>query len=456
MQSIKADPQSGIDSRWYRQLKPLMDEVGETFIALMPSAEKLQQAYEAFESSNYRVSPELFPEVPNAHDLAVVRDKLDGLQEDIEDDEASEEVRELYITRIQELVANIDMLLAARAGNKAGFIKANKFIYGSPDRNIFAAACEWIRQEVQKEYGEAVSAELRAEILSLVPDIHGDAPLLPNDEVFQKVKQLHFETGGYIDQLFGPVDIPADTIITPEIGDPITRRVIHNIGASYDLGDSPDGLWAVLQSKHQVVRPTNTSLTKQGFMAIVAHEAGSHLLEATNGALSSLKLLEAGLDRYEYSNEGRAFLREQIMYDNFDAYINQPVWFPTKASWEYRVAIHVIISLAVGLNGREYNFAELYHLLSLLFRFWMAKRGQEIDDEVIRQGAWNMLVRALKGTDGQGGAYYKDIVYLEGNIRCWQLAAERSELIMYGDLGKFDIANRKHVESLTRIGILPE
>ena len=191
-------------------------------------------------------------------------------------------------------------------------------------------------------------------------------------------------------------------------------------------------------------------------MGIVAHEVGSHLLETINGSHAKLRLLETGLDRYELGNEGRAYVREQIMFDSFTDYINQSDWYPTKASWEYRIAIHLVISLACGLGGRAFGFAELFQLVKKLFSFWTVSRNLPNDQDIIDAGAWNMVVRALKGTNGTGGAYRKDIVYLEGNIRCWQVAHDNPDMVMYGDAGKFDIANHRHVMMLTELGILPQ
>lgn len=454
MQSIKTDRAYGVDEMWYKRLKPLMDEIGETFVTLMPSDEKLNKILNEFIASEYQLNPDLYPEVPYAKKFFTTRDELRKLRQEIQDQEKVETVRDLYVDRIDEMIANVGMILAAKDKNDTEFITANKFIYGAPNQHIFAAACMWIRQDVQNEYRH-IDHDMRNEVLQLVPETKGDVSLLlPGDEVFQKVKEIHFQAGGYIDQLFGGVQIPESVIITPEIGDPIVRQVIKNIGSAFDLADSPNGLWAVLQSQQQVVRPADLALAKGPFMGIVCHEVGSHLLESTNGAAGKLKLLESGLDRYEAGNEGRAFLREQIMFDRFEDYINQPLWAPTKASWEYRVAIHVVISLATGLDGRRWTFAEIHRLLTVLFRFWTAKRGEKIDDDIIFNGAWSMAVRALKGTNGHGGAYYKDIVYLEGNLRCWEVAKTQPETVLFGDLGKFDIANNKHVRSLIELGIL--
>lgn len=444
------------DETWYRQLKPLMQEIGETFVALMPSDEKLHRQHDEFVASGYASLPNLYPEVPHAATLRASKTRLENLIHAVNNGEKVSARRDVYIERIKEMVGNIDMILAAKDGNAELFEKTNQIIYGLPNYSIFAAACAWVRRDAMKEHS-GVSEQLRDQLLQLVPDIDGEVALLfPSDDVFQSVKELHFRSDGYVDRLFKNLHVPDDTVITSDIGDPITQGAINNIGSSFKLADSPTGLWAVLQSQRQVIRPAEYALTKEAFMGIISHEVGSHLLESTNGEKSTLRLLELGLDRYECGNEGRAFLREQIMYADMNDYIEQPSWWPTKASWEYRIAIHMIISLAVGLHGRRYNFAELYQLLTVLFRFWTVKRGQKIDENSIHQGAWSMAVRALKGTDGTGGAYLKDIVYLEGNIRCWQTAAAHPELVLYGDEGKFDIANPVHVQALTSLGILPK
>jgi hypothetical protein len=65
--------------------------------------------------------------------------------------------------------------------------------------------------------------------------------------------------------------------------------------------------------------------------------------------------------------------------------------------------------------------------------------------------------RVLKGTDGKGGAYLKDKIYLEGNVACWQAVCIRPEIIEEGDKGKFDtITNLRHIAILRSIGALAQ
>jgi hypothetical protein len=447
-----------VDIKWHQALKELAILMGETFELLMPPHEELLITQRRFLRSVGHSMPELYPHITDVARYTEIHSRFSELRASIEAHERNAIIRQLYHDRIDELIANIDMVLAANAHDDEGFQNANEYIYGRPDIHIFASACAWVRAEARK-FGDE-RPEMRAAcraVLDHVPNMPGNPTLLfPEQETFMAVQKLHSEQGGYFDQLFAGVPVPDDMYVTRQNGDAFIRQVMANIGSDYTLRDAPAGLWAVLQSKREVIRPTDFVLSRAAFMGIVAHEVGSHLLEYTNGALGPLKLLELGLDRYELGNEGRAFLREQIIYPRFSDYVYQQLWHPTKASWEYRIAIHMAVSLAVGLHSRRYTFSEIYQLLAVLFEFWTMQRGTEKDDQIIQNGAWSMAVRVMKGTSGKGGAYHKDIVYLEGNIRCWQIAQKRPELIMFGDLGKFDIANQKHVMMLEELNILPK
>jgi hypothetical protein len=454
MESIRAKQATPIDDTWYRQLKPLIDELGETFVALMPSERRVDQLRNAFDRSDYQATPDLRPDSGGTEEFEALLGRLEELRTAIHDTENNQTVKELYVARIEELQLNAKMIIAAKTGDTKAFNDTNQRIYGMPNSDIFASACQWIRAQAKNET-IPVSQQLRERVLDVVPDVSGSVNMIPPDDVFQRVRTLHFTPGGYVAQLFDGINLDNRSLYTAKNADEIVRQVIRNVGSDYTIADSPVGLWAVLQSQQQVIRPSNFRLTKPAFMGIVSHEVGSHLLEATNGSRSRLHLLESGLDHYEAGNEGRAFLREQIMYERIEDYIDQREWSPTKASWEYRVAIHMAVSLAAGLYGRRYNFVEIYHLLLVLFEFWTAKRGVRVDERVVADGAWSMAVRALKGTDGRGGAYYKDIVYLEGNVRCWQEVAMQPTLILWGDIGKFDIANGRHITALRDLGVLP-
>ncbi len=459
MYHIRTSAALALDERWHEHLKLLLFAMGETFEALMPTPSYVAGAYTAFVDSGYQENPILYPDSILSSALLKVEQGLAQLKNEIMEQERHEGIREAYTARIDESLANITMIQAAYAHDGVGFRQANEYIYGQPDAAIYRAACQWLRGEaVSYAAVGRVPDDIASAVLKVVPGVIAadQFTLLPRQNVFESVRLLHAAPGGYYEQLFHSMDIPSVDFIDERLGDSLTKQVMNNIGSDYSLRPSNTGLWAVIQSQKLVVRPEHYQLTPKAFKAIVAHEVGCHLLEYTNGATARLRLLELGLDRYEAGNEGRAVLREQLMYDSVQAYVEQPDWFPTKASWEYRVAIHLAVSLGAGMSGRPYTFAEIYQVLVVLFRFWTQQRQSTIDDEIVQRGAWSMAVRVMKGTDGSGGAYLKDIVYLEGTVRCWQAAAERPELILFGDIGKFDITNERHILLLEDLGMIPK
>jgi hypothetical protein len=80
--------------------------------------------------------------------------------------------------------------------------------------------------------------------------------------------------------------------------------------------------------------------------------------------------------------------------------------------------------------------------------------GQDLN-EVNQLYLWKLLTgKTQKETDGQDGAYRKDMVYLEGNIRARQAASREPSIISLGDQGKFDITNGRHLGYPARLGVI--
>jgi hypothetical protein len=454
-----------LDSRWFERMQLLIRRTGETYELLLPPLEQYEAEYRAFVDSRLKQLPNLYPRDVDVVRLTGVRQELCELAAEVEADEKHNSVRRLYAERITEVITNIELVVAAQAHNDTKFEELNLKLYGPPDKTVFAAEVAWLRDFADDFLDETPTArpaerEAARTVLELLPKTpKGEkADLVPEADVFHMVRELHFLSGGYMDTLFGERRLEPGAVITPQGGDSIVRRAIAAIGSDFALEVSPDGLWSVSHQRHTVYRPAEYALEPPAFYGIVAHEVGSHLWESVNGGRSKLRLLSLGLAGYEKGNEGRAQLREQIMLPTPEAYVSQ-IWHPAKASWQYRIAIHTVICLASGMGGETFGFRDIYRLLVALFNLWAAKNGNDMikpGDEDLARGAYHMAVRALKGTSGRGGAYYKDIVYLEGNIRAWQLANEWPELILYGDLGKFNIGNREHVTMLQELGIIPK
>ena len=436
-----------LDSKWFVAYQNILESVGETYDLLDPSPKILEKRLAAFEASRFSDTPDLIADKPHIPTLNRAKREAETLRSNIVSEETNILVRDTYLPAIDALLLNIQLISAGARGDMGAYRQASEQLYGQPDRTIFEAACAWIRDDaIATSVGHSdLLTKLREDMLEVIPRGSADYHILiPSEATFTAVKQSHAE---YYKQLFGSNGLPNDPYIDEKRGNEICRQVLNSIGSDYSLAPSDNNLWAVLPSRKQVVYPNGYRLDRDEFVGIVCHEIGSHVLETVNGAESPLQLLGTGLSGFEKGNEGRAFLREQIVYPHERTFLRQ-------FSWEYIVLLHISVSLAAGLDKQPYDFPKLYDVLFRLYYFWRERREPRATNNAAfaRQEAWFLAVRVLKGTPGDGSAtYLKDTVYLEGNVKCWQLAAKDASLIVFGDQGKYDISNPAHLQVLREL-----
>jgi len=443
--SLSIQPRPAIDAQWYARLQQLDSSssvIGlstELFSVLGPSADSLAIRRSDYETKG--IIPLLHPENVDVAALRAAISDTKTLLKDIKTHERNLVVRRAYVQRLQETVLHCELLLAASQYDHKRYASYNRMIYGTANKPVFAAACAWLRHHANASLASANQSVARsaAAALQAVPDPHGSMHhIVPRSSTFKRLRDLHYAQNGYFDQLLGTGQLP--DYIDAASGDPIVQAAIKAVGSDYQIADADDGLWGVVHHQRQVVRPPDYRLPRDEFMGIVAHEVGSHLLERLNGARQPLRLLEIGLDRYGAGNEGRAFLREQIVRHSAYDMLQE-------ASWEYIVLLHLSVSLASGAYGKAFSFDELYRTIYPICLFFQTLKQPDnpVYAEVkARDETWQLLVRVCSGTDGQGGAYHKDIVYLEGNVNIWKLARFNPAIVLYGDAGKFDITRLEH------------
>ncbi len=437
-----------VDERWFDRYQVLSAQIGETYELLLPRNETLETKRREFELSNHKTNIPLYPDRAETVVISKTREQLDQLKTEISLNEEDSLVREAYIDSIAALDWNATMILAGTNQDNAAFRHANDVLYDPPSSDIFKAVCHWIRHDTQttSETGDKNLTKLAEDVLRVIPNLHDNHQMIiPSEELFHKVRRAHRREDGYYDKLFGNNGLPTDTYIDEQAGDAICHQMLKNIGSDFIMAPSDNNIWAVFPSRKQVVRPVGYRMDRDEFIGVVCHEIGSHVLEHELGQKQKLKLLGVGLAGYEKGNEGRAFLREQIVYENERTFLRQ-------FAWEYIALLHLSVSLASGAYQKPYDFVTLYHVLYTLYRFWRERRlpRSTNNDRFAHDEAWQLAIRVMKGTDGNGGAYMKDSVYLEGNIRCWQAAATDPEIILRGDLGKIDITNPRHMKIIEK------
>ncbi len=441
------DLQPAIDERWFEQLIKTAKYTPEIYAWLGPTAKELQEQYSNLVTLNFTARPNLRPRDTMCAKIISEKQNLTKLQSDVMRYEQNDIVRNAYRLRLEELIDNAAMYEAALLGDDLEFTRLNHKIYGQPQKDIFVATCEWFRSYAtavakdDRQYIGPVQAVLdvipQSELSDTYPQI---SKLKPSKEVFASQHRRHMQAEGFYEQLFHGLKLPEGPV-DEQSGDRLIQRLLKNLQAEdYTIHNSSDGSWGLRFSSKSVVRPSNYVLPADEFVAVAGHEVGSHLLERLNGLRSPLRLLSFGLQGYEKGNEGRALLREQVVYKTWSE-------FEQTLRWQEVLLRHFVLSLAVGLDGSKRTFTEIFNTIEPIYALWHIRAGAkpEAARRMAQQRSWLLITRALKGTDTTGVAYHKDLVYLEGNIACWRKATEDPMSIRNGDRGKIDIANSAHI-----------
>ena len=397
-------------------------------------------------------------------DLRTFKRELKNIEHNINLSDAERLVARVYRWKINEMIAGMHMLEAAdrdsqdSAKSAERFAIWNQFIYGKPDIDTFTSSAKWIEtftepQDTDDEALITAKSELKALIAPLAADYDKYAP---KTETFATVKTSQENA---IELMTKGGELPTKGTVTPEIGEPLIRLALDNIGLTdYERQVTSAASWDIDHNNKTLNGPALKNMVLRRFIGLVlGHEIGSHGVERTNGLRGALKLAGIGLDRYETGNEGRAVIAEQAPYDSFEA-------FEKITRWQDIVRRHFAISLAVGVDqgDKPRSFSETFKIINAFDRV-IALGGRKEDnplpvEDVLQKAdtkTWDLLKRVCKGTHG-GGAYLKDMVYLEGNIKIWKLADKNPDIVAMGDIAKFDVSNPRHICALIALGVLPE
>ena len=444
-----------IDSDLSESLRVALGGPAETYKDLELSNEKKEVVTKAWHNHQ---NADLLVEEIDAVDLDLKKNALvRWKQELLAKEDLDPLVKQLYRWKVNEHIANVNILIASKNGDMNSFRRWNEFIYDTPDEDIYRGALDWVANDADTllavtDQNPSI-IEAAEEVRHLLKDRRGYRELLaPDEKIFEAVRADHMRTTGFYGLLLASIDIP-DKKITTEIGDPILERVLQNIGSTKPIVDATGSSWGA--SSRGIERPAIMNMPVKRFIGLgLGHEIGSHELERTNGYRGPLALAAEGLDRYESGNEGRAVIREQVPYETFEE-------FGKIVRWRDILRRHIAISFAVGVGeARPASSSETYDFINTIDRMYQTQlkpNEPDVARAAARKKTDALLLNVLKGTDGQGGAYLKNKVYLEGHVANWLTAALKGPAsISEGDLGKFDINNARHIHALQAVGLLPE
>ena len=416
-----------LDSRWYARYEAVVFEDYEQFNDNKENRDEQKNRFLAGEIVNPTFD---YPEL-ESFDIDEREEILIELKNDVLELEQNETVKKIYRTKINETLATLRMLRAAKNGDDRKFSRYADFIYGKPE----GADVNYIIQHVKEliEVNEVIENKEVQHAIERLKNIFGEIESTIDDGVDKSVLPKGEKKGDLVENI---------------------EEAVTAFGAA--LADLKADDWSVVvdnekgissfsvNQEHKIVRvPSEDELKKRAISkrrlkGLVAHEIGTHVARRTNGERSKLQLLGLGLDRYIRAEEGIATYNQQLV----------------EGAKEFAgVPRYLSVAVAKGVDGTPRDFRETFEVMKDYRLLSSTKKNTDAAAEI----AYNDCVRIFRGTTctTPGAIYPKDMAYF-GNRAIWALVNKDSDAVEYFSIGKYDPTNEEHVALLSQLGILDE
>ena len=364
---------------------------------------------------------------------------LDGeisvLLRDVQAQEKDAIVLDLYTHKLEKQIIRNALLAASFAGDDKKFFDLSVQLYGKPKKKYFSYIAKRLQCLCRETCVSGAAARRLCRIVSKIDttgvdmDVDVLPPIVTTSPKITSLQQVEAIFQAVLDQ-YALADWK---LVVDQTG----NRTRFSVNNQQKLVNIP--------SETQILSRSSL-LCEINVEALAAHEVGVHARRSAAGENSPLHLLRIGLDSYLLGEEGLAgYVQQQIEgaieFYGFDRYM--------------------AASFAVGMDGEKRDFRGVFSIMVDYYQMKYAGQAEVLTADVkdrAQHAAWEVCVRVFRGTTGRtsGCIYTKDLVYLEGNIKMWDLISRRPETFKHLFVGKFNPFIERHVKSLQTLGILQE
>lgn len=428
----------------YEFVPTLHKLIHEEYHYLAP-ANRLAQKLKFYDSNEIDFT---YPEAERVS-FDIIESELTNFAERVGTSKIPAVAKDLYQAKLVEQGKILDILRATVNQDDEAFHAGSVSLYGTPDPKLF-----WfIINNIHKRFTSLVTkADRKRKTLHKAYAVWKEYFLTLTAPKGVGIYRVPFYNGIYV-----PDDYEIDSAekIHQMFSDTLVKYNITNWTVKIDHPGARSA-FGVNQTTKVINIPHDSDLslrkkvlTKISLQALLMHEVGVHVVRRENGDASQLALLGIGLDNYLRAEEGIATLAEQLITgtDQFSGEIG-----------------YFSVGAAIGVTGHPLSFTDLYSVLNAYFILSIADRQLETEgyyepDELrltATDHAWNRALRVYRGSTGKtvGAVYTRDIIYLEGNKRMWELMGTEATINPDWLKGKYDPANDSHVSALKELGIL--
>lgn len=446
-----------LDKKWFAEFAEIGGFQPHSLLEVSSKARESQKA--AFLTGEI-LNPSFSYEKLDAGELVVSEKVLLDLKQRIKTEEENPTVKQLYLWKINEKIAEARMLQATLSGNMRNFARYNRFIYGNPDKAVFTHTLTSLTQELgeAKQSPDIDLQKAAIELEAVLPKVdlaeNENEITPPPENVFLALRE---SVRGEFENLIGLTDAEKKKYSSEDLKQ-IFEEALREIGIEQG--------WEVMVDKAKVVIGVDSAESQIGIPPekiyllrrvknLLVHEIGIHVKRNLEGGKSKLKLLSLGLDRYTRGEEGIATLTGNLA--------ENPKEFGGYEMLDRQLAI----GLGVGIDGKKRDFRGAFEIMQKYYFFQEMQNCANLknpEKQAERKAkaltkscdkAWLRCYRSFRGSDCEtpGVCFAKDIAYAEGNIATWYLLGKNQELLGKLTLGKFDQTNPRHLKALVALEI---
>lgn len=415
------------DSRWFDELTHAGELDDSNWMQAFVQVSRQEKArFLSNEVENPRLRCKFTLE--NSESIAWLQKTLTELES-----EENVVVRELYEEKINRQIIRLEMYGDTKEGDDAAFFEKSKSLYGKPKKRYFAYIAKRLKEKLETEGGnipavsarrlEQVCAKIDTSSVTITADV---LPPLPEEESSDVVSSK--QAASIFEEALNRYGIDGWQV---EVDTANIRKIFSVSVGTKTIFVPGDTLL------HSRPKPT----TELHVRAVAEHEVGVHVRRSHQGSQQPLYLLAVGLSQYLPGEEGLA------------SYVQQQIEGTTEF---YGFDRYLAASLAVGMDGEERDFREVFLLMRDYYLLQLIHDDTALESAT--NAAWEVCIRIFRGTSGKatGQIYTRDISYFEGNIKMWDLIIEKPHVFEELFVGKFNPLMKAEVDALQALGILSQ
>jgi hypothetical protein len=356
----------------------------------------------------------------------------------------------LLIDKYEELINEMRMVIAAAGQDMPTFQAASEANYGQPSIEIYQKyVLPTVREKLIRAKNKHKDRTIKIDELAKILGINLDSTQgqeinneKVGDELIVAIRKL---IASEVKTVIDSVDYDPDTALTAEQLKTHFETALTAIKAndwSVQIVSEVASVSAD-QANITIKIPKDKTWKPARIKELIAHEIGTHVLRRVNADRLNVPLLAIGLAQYLSGEEAIATYCELAL----EPEINEQDIVGA-------IELYLATSLAYGLDreGKKRGIKELYPII-LAYKNAITIK---VNPDEIAKSALDVCLRVLRGSDLMGNAVFgKDLAYLSGRISLGQVLKENPNLADYAQIGKYDLANLRHIYALMVLSILP-